>query len=149
MDRLRETDLYQDSIVVVTADHGVGLTPGGPRRLVTGDDEEVFADVLYPPLLIKGPGLEPGVTSDADAETIDIVPTLADLLGIDLPWSVDGISLRSTRREDDERTFFIEDGSATRSTPSPSGPTTTAARSWPATWTSSSETTIPATACMT
>ncbi len=67
--------------------------------------------MLYPPLLIKGPGLEAGVTSDADAETIDIVPTLVDLLGIDLPWSVDGISLRSARREDDQRTFFIEDGS--------------------------------------
>lgn len=111
LDRLRETGLYEDSIVVVTADHGVGLTPGGPRRLVTAEDEEAFADVLYPPLLIKAPGLGAGVVSDADAETIDIVPTLADLLGIELPWSVDGISLRSSQREDDQRTFFVEGGS--------------------------------------
>lgn len=111
LDRLRETDLYEDSIVVVTADHGVGLTPGGPRRLVTAEDEEAFADILYPPLLVKAPGLRPGVVSDADAETIDILPTLADLLGIDLPWSVDGISLRSSAREDDQRTFFVDVGS--------------------------------------
>ena len=108
LDRLRETHLYEDSIVVVAADHGVGLTPGGPRRIVSAEDEAAFPDVLYAPLLIKAPGLGAGEISDADAETVDILPTLVDLLGVELPWSVDGISLLSSRHEDDRRTFFSE-----------------------------------------
>lgn len=111
LDRLRETHLYEDSIVVVAADHGVGLTPGGPRRIVSAEDEAAFPDVLYAPLLIKAPGLGAGEISDADAETVDILPTLVDLLGVELPWSVDGISLLSSRHEDDRRTFFSERGS--------------------------------------
>jgi len=89
----------------------VGLTPGGPRRMVSAEDEEAFPDGLYVPLLIKAPGLEAGEISDADAETVDILPTLVDLLGVELPWSVDGVSLLSSQHEDDARTFFVERGS--------------------------------------
>ena len=32
---------------------------------------------------------------DRDAKTIDIVPTIADVLGAQIPWHVDGRSLRA------------------------------------------------------
>jgi hypothetical protein len=74
------------------------------------EQTDAFPDVLYPPLLIKAPGLDAGAVSDADAETIDILPTLADLLGIDIPWEVDGVSLLGEGHPDDRRTFVIDDG---------------------------------------
>lgn len=112
MTRLRRTGLYDDSIVVVVADHGYGLEPGGLIRHPRPEQTDLFPDVLYPPLLIKAPGLDAGAVSDADAETIDILPTLADLLGIDIPWEVDGVSLLGEGHPDDRRTFVIDDGEA-------------------------------------
>jgi iduronate 2-sulfatase len=45
--------------------------------------------------MIRAPGLaQPGVTSAALVETIDIFPTLADLCGLSAPATLDGRSLR-------------------------------------------------------
>jgi hypothetical protein len=44
------------------------------------------------PLFIKAPNQREGVISDRNVETIDILPTIADILGIKLPWPVDGHS---------------------------------------------------------
>ena len=92
VDRLRATGLYDDTIIVVAADHGVGLIPGGPVRGLEADDLDAYADLLYVPMIVRAPGLARG-TTDAPASVTDLVPTLAALLGIDLPWNVDGQSL--------------------------------------------------------
>lgn len=44
------------------------------------------------PLIIKAPRQRVGAVHDGNVETIDILPTIADLLGVELPWSVDGQS---------------------------------------------------------
>ena len=98
MARLREENLYDEAIIVVTADHGIGLTPGGPVRVLTSGEvpADNLADMYYVPLVIKGPGLGPaGTVSDANVETIDILPTIVAQLGFELPWAVDGIDLGS------------------------------------------------------
>ena len=103
MDRLRETGLYDDAIVVVVADHGIGLQPGGAIRAPVGDElaSADYADLLYVPLIIKAPDLDtPGTVSDANVMTIDILPTVAAALGIDMPWTVDGIDLATETRPD-------------------------------------------------
>jgi hypothetical protein len=50
--------------------------------------------------------LEPGSRDNRVAETIDVLPTVADLLGVDLPWSVDGHSLFGPRRTNAERSIY-------------------------------------------
>ncbi|MBW2031857.1 MAG: hypothetical protein JRJ31_22630 [Deltaproteobacteria bacterium] len=50
-------------------------------------------DLLGVPLLIKAPNQKRGVVSDCKMESIDILPTMAHLLGITLPWPVDGRSV--------------------------------------------------------
>lgn len=100
IDRLRETGLYDDTVVVLTSDHGIGLVPGGEKRPLADTGpiaEALYADLLYVPLIIKAPGLPPGTVSDVNAMTVDIVPTIADLLGAEIPWSVDGFSLARDR----------------------------------------------------
>jgi hypothetical protein len=42
---------------------------------------------------VRAPGLGAGVVSDRNVETIDVLPTIADLAGVDLPFDVDGISM--------------------------------------------------------
>jgi hypothetical protein len=44
-------------------------------------------------LLVKRPGQQTASTDDRLALTVDILPTIAALLGIDLPWKFDGCAL--------------------------------------------------------
>jgi hypothetical protein len=93
IDRLRETGLWDDAIVIVTADHGIAFTKGASMRGIEAGPSEM----LGVPLFVRARGLEAGV-DDRPAQTVDIVPTIADLLGIEMPWPVDGISLLGTAR---------------------------------------------------
>ena len=88
--RLRETGLYDDALLVITADHGASLRPGFPFLQAT---EASFADVAAVPLFVKRPGQRTGATVDAGVETIDILPTLAAEMGARLPWTPDGANV--------------------------------------------------------
>ena len=88
--RLREVGLYDDTLLVVAADHGGSLQPGQSFRRPTVPS---FADVAAVPLFIKRTGQRRGAVVDANVEVIDIVPTLAAELGIELPWPADGANV--------------------------------------------------------
>jgi hypothetical protein len=108
LDRLDDTGLAGDTAVVLTSDHGVGLRPGEEKRPITSDSpvaEAIYPDLLQVPLLIRAPGVAAGVVDDRNAMTTDVVPTLADLLDVELPWSVDGRSLFGRPRTTGERSF--------------------------------------------
>jgi hypothetical protein len=90
--RLKQANLYDTSVIAITADHGICFNPNQvrkARRHVTADN----ADCLLPvPLFIRYPGQKAGTIDDSPLQTIDIVPTLADLLKVELPSGVNGIS---------------------------------------------------------
>ena len=88
--RLNSLGIYDEAFVVLTADHGASYREGMSRRFV---DTENLADIIRVPLLIKRPGQTAGAVVDGAAETIDILPTIADALGVRLPFAVDGRSL--------------------------------------------------------
>jgi len=90
--KLKAEDLYDRTLIVITADHGVSFTPNSSRRDVP-PVENLDANILPVPLIIKAPYQEEGRISERNAETIDIMPTLADLLDRPLTWTVDGVSL--------------------------------------------------------
>lgn len=90
--RLVELDLWDDAIVIVTADHGAGFDPGGWFREWDATNQ---TNLLGVPLLVHGDGFTPGAVVDAPAQTVDIVPTIADVARVAPPWPVDGISLLS------------------------------------------------------
>jgi hypothetical protein len=87
--RLRETGLYDDCLLVIVGDHGISFRPGDDARMFSQSN---VADIMCIPLLIKAPGQRAGEVSDRNVESIDVLPTLADLLGLELPWKVDGSS---------------------------------------------------------
>jgi hypothetical protein len=107
IDRLRELDRYDDSLVVVTADHGVAFEAGQPVRGLADDNAE---QVMWTPLLVKAPGQREGRIDERAAQTIDILPTIADHLDLDLAFPTDGRSLLedgdSGAPSEDERVFF-------------------------------------------
>ncbi|CAB4945889.1 unannotated protein [freshwater metagenome] len=89
--RLRTLGLYDDSLIVLTADHGVSFRNGSGYRII---DKKNYSDILWVPLFIKEPGnLGGGTIDDRPASTVDIVPTMADALDVKIPWRQDGVSL--------------------------------------------------------
>jgi hypothetical protein len=96
--QLKRKGIWDQSIVVVTADHGMSFRRHQNRRALRDFNVGELAPV---PLFVKGPGQERGAVSDSARETIDVVPTIADLLGVRIPWRVDG---RSARRPAPRRT---------------------------------------------
>jgi Sulfatase len=93
--RLRRLDLYDDALVVVVADHGIGFHLGDERRAVTTSNVEDLAPV---PLLVKLPRERHGRVIDRHVETIDVFPTILELAGVPAPARIDG---RSLLRSDD------------------------------------------------
>jgi hypothetical protein len=87
LDHLRDAGTFDDSLVVVTADHGEAFTTGEPSR---GLSEGNYPEIAWTPLLVKEPGQASAEVNDDNVQVIDIVPTIADRLGIDMPWDVDG-----------------------------------------------------------
>ncbi len=90
MRTLRERGSFDKTLIVVGADHGASYQAGQQMRGITSKN---FAEVVYTPLFIKAPHQRNGGVDDRNAETIDVLPTVADLTGVEIPWHVDGVSL--------------------------------------------------------
>lgn len=90
IDRLVELDIWHSALVVVTADHGASFTPGQALRTPT---ESAMAEVAAIPLFVKLPGQTESRVDHRRASILDILPTIADACGLDVPWPVDGASL--------------------------------------------------------
>jgi Sulfatase len=90
--RLRETDRFDRAVVVVVADHGAAMRPNEFRRRFTAATAGELAGI---PLFIKRPGQRDGRAMMRHVRTLDVLPTIADLVGARLPWRTDGRSLAS------------------------------------------------------
>ena len=88
--RLKAAGLWEESLVVITGDHGTSFRPGHHRRAL---EPATQCDVMAVPLFVKTPGQRQGGASDHNAESVDILPTIADVLGVPIPWPVDGASV--------------------------------------------------------
>lgn len=114
VDRLESLRLYEEAMIVVVADHGITIRPDTEHQRVV--NEETYGSVAFVPLFVKYPAsLEeappPGAVDDHRAETVDIVPTIADVVGVHLPWNTDGISLMQ-EEERAGRTVTVVRGTA-------------------------------------
>ncbi|WP_248722504.1 sulfatase [Seonamhaeicola sp. ML3] len=87
LDELKRLELEDDTIVILWGDHGWNL---GDHKLWC--KHVTFETALRTPLIIKVPGKTSGQQTDAITEYIDIYPSLADLVGLDSPETVEGQS---------------------------------------------------------
>jgi hypothetical protein len=99
LQKLKDKNIYDDSLIVITADHGVSFQAGQSRRVVTSGTAK---EILKVPMLIKLPGQNQGETRLDLVGGIDILPTIADILQVDVPWHIDGRSMFSGRAPIDE-----------------------------------------------
>ena len=92
MTHLTRCGLDQDTMVVIYSDHGMEFFEHGSwgqGNSAIGDHSSRI------PLIIRTPDQTQGRQHDGVVRSIDITPTLLDLLGLPLPTGIDGVSLKS------------------------------------------------------
>ena len=88
--KLRQTGLYDRSLVIVTGDEGESFRGDDQRRRATATNTD---DIAFVPLFVHLPGQKKARVVDSLAPSIDILPTIAHVLHVPIPWHVDGRSL--------------------------------------------------------
>ena len=89
LQKIDDLALWDDSIVVVTSDHGTSLgehNRTGKSNICDHDERywPIYPEVGHVPFLIAGGDIPRGKRLDMLAQPVDIQPTLAHLAGIDL-----------------------------------------------------------------
>lgn len=92
MDHLKETGLSDNTLIVVTSDHGE-LLYSHPADFLTFDHRSLYDPVMHIPMIMAGPGVPKGKVVPAQASNIDSAPTILDLAGIAPPPDAEGHSL--------------------------------------------------------
>jgi Sulfatase len=93
--RLQEKHLYDRALIVVTADNGESFLHRNANRHIA--DPRTVEDIADTPLFIKRPFQHAGRISDRHVRTEDILPAIADVLGIRIPWRIEGQSVFDRR----------------------------------------------------
>lgn len=92
--KLDSENLFDESMIILVGDHGVGFTQGEKFREVCPNN---YPEMMWVPFFIKYPHQEKGETLDWNVETLDTLPTIASILKFDIPWKEDGYSLLNGR----------------------------------------------------
>jgi arylsulfatase A-like enzyme len=80
---------YEDSIIIVSADHGESFEKG----VLMHGGQYLYQPMIHIPLIIHMPGQEQGKRTSSNAETVDIAPTILELTGLEIPGWIEGESL--------------------------------------------------------
>ena len=100
---LEELGLTDNTIVVFCSDHGDDMFDHGFRG-----KNLFFESSIRVPMMIRLPGVvRPGVFDDL-VETTDLLPTLFDLAGLDIPMTNQGQSIASPLTDGSTRTPYAE-----------------------------------------
>lgn len=90
MAALKQHDMWDDTLVVYLSDHGTMLGDYGFMQIGEYSQE----CLVRVPLIIKTPNGASGATCDALTSTADIMPTLLQYAGVDVPSGVQGLDLQ-------------------------------------------------------
>ncbi|UCE41191.1 MAG: sulfatase-like hydrolase/transferase [Candidatus Aminicenantes bacterium] len=92
LNTLTECGLEDSTIVIFTSDHGDMIAAHG---FIYKMDNCCYQELANVPFIIRAPGLtKPGTTHKGLVESVDILPTLIDLLGLPKVTGVQGKSFR-------------------------------------------------------
>jgi arylsulfatase A-like enzyme len=104
MQQLEHLGVQDNTLVVIYSDHGIDFF----EKNSWGQGNTILSDNSYRvPFIVTGPGV-PVSKIDSITRSIDIVPTLSELIGVELAWQCDGLSLLSEQSID--RYAYFETG---------------------------------------
>jgi len=99
---------HKPYVLVILADHGEEFMEHGRIH----HPQDLYDELLHVPLVIKCGGKIPATRVKNQVRTIDIMPTLFELVGIPIPKDIDGISLVPliNGKDNSDRLAFSEAG---------------------------------------
>jgi hypothetical protein len=66
---------------------------------------------MWVPMFLKAPGQTQGRVDDRNWEHVDLLPTIADMVGLTVPWQVDGFAENGPpRRQRTDKVFYNRPG---------------------------------------
>jgi arylsulfatase A-like enzyme len=89
--RLKELGLYDNSLILITSDHGEAH---GERNYMDHGGMSLYEDQIHVPLIVKYPNRREAAVVDQPASTVDLLPTVLDVAGLPVPDGMPGMSLR-------------------------------------------------------
>jgi len=88
---LKELGIYDNTMIVITADHGEEFAEHGDM----GHNYKLYDELVHIPLIIRMPGYTGGTHISRQAQSIDIAPTICVYLGIKPAQTMQGRDLSS------------------------------------------------------
>ena len=86
---LKEKGVYQNTVIVLAGDHGEGLGEHGEKT----HGFFIYNSTMHVPLIIRVPGGAIGRTAGDPALLVDLMPTVLEAVGVEVPAQVQGKSL--------------------------------------------------------
>ena len=87
IDALENKGILGNTIIVFSGDNGLAI---GQHGLM--GKQNVYEHSVHIPLLVSGPGIEPGARIDNFVYLLDVYPTLCELCDVEIPSGVEGKS---------------------------------------------------------
>ena len=91
--RMQAAGLWDKSLVMITADHGISFEPGLVQRATDFSNPGQVTDLYTIPMFIKMPFQKTGEVDDCAVTNLDLLPTLLDVTGIKTSLQMEGESL--------------------------------------------------------
>ena len=89
LDRLQSMGELDKTIIFYTADHGMAIGRHGLQG-----KQNLYEHTWRVPLIVKGPGVQSGSRVDGNVYLLDVLATLCDLTGVQVPETNEGISFK-------------------------------------------------------
>lgn len=91
--KLKELDLYDDVLIIITSDHGEHFDDHFKNSFYNFHGQDFYEEFIKVPLIIKYPDQSPGKIVHQPVSLIDLVPTVLDYHKMEIPAFVQGESL--------------------------------------------------------
>ncbi|MCW7494601.1 sulfatase [Leptospira sp. 2 VSF19] len=115
-EELKNKNLWDNTLILITADHGEvmhsahAISPFTGTNTYYGHGQDLFLENIHVPLLIKLPGANSKQTIQTMTRSIDLFPTVLDYSGLPIPNNIQGKSLKPLieNKESTKRTYYGE-----------------------------------------
>lgn len=107
IDHLKQTNIYDDTLIIFTSDHGENMGDHYAHSKYT-----YFEETFHVPLIIRDPSKAANATRgniiEAFTEAVDLMPTMLDAIGANIPHQCDGGSLLGFTRDNPPKEWRSE-----------------------------------------